>query len=227
MSLNANSIAAFCANQYKQPLCPLNGALNIVYIEGLNPDGTLNADEPNRWNDLRLLIAFENEGWVIKHNAVATTEPGDYYTLRPTNAKGCARIAFGYHPPAWAFGHHKGTQPALVQRARVRIHRDLNRDGLRNRLEAAFWSEVTKDKKGRDVHIGINHHSTNQRFKGDFVGRFSAGCPVGKIYSEHIDGFLPSLKLDRRFLEVAATGGNYLFDTWVLPGDLFTRSLQK
>lgn len=215
MSLNANSIAAFCANQYKQPLCPLNGALNIVYIEGLNQDGTLNADEPNRWNDLRLLIAFENEGWVIKHNAVATTEPGDYYTLRPTNAKGCTRIAFGYHPPAWAFGHHKGTQPALVQRARVRIHRDLNRDGLRNRLEAAFWSGL----------IGLNDHTTNKRFNNDLVGKHSAGCMVGKYYDQHMDEYLPLLKRERRHLEVAAIGGIYLFDRWILPGDLFIRSL--
>ena len=215
MSLNANSIAAFCANQYKQPLCPLNGALNIVYIEGLNQDGTLNADEPNRWNDLRLLIAFENEGWVIKHNAVATTEPGDYYTLNPTNAKGCARIAFGYHPPAWAFGHHKGTQPALVQRARVQIHRDLNRDGLRNRFEPAYWSGL----------IGLNDHTTNKRFNNDLVGKHSAGCMVGKYYDQHMDEYLPLLKRDRRHLEVASIGGIYLFDRWVLPGDLFTRSL--
>lgn len=225
MSLNPNAIAAFCANTYGIPLCPLQGALNIVYVEGLNPDGSLNADEPNRWNDLRLLLTFENEGWVIKHNAVATTEPGEYYTLHPTNKKGCARIAFGYHPPAWAFGFHKGTQPALVQRGRVKIHRDLNRDGLRNRLELPFWSEVTKDKKGRDVHIGLNHHSTNQRFNNELVGKHSAGCLVGKSYAEHIDGFLPALKRDRRYLETAAIGGNYLFDTWVLPGDLFTKSL--
>ena len=112
-----------------------------------------------------------------------------------------------------------------MQRGRVRIHRDLNRDGLRNRLEPAFWSEVTKDKKGRDVHIGINHHSTNQRFKGDLVGRFSAGCPVGKYYDQHMDEYLPLLKRERRHLEVAATGGIYLFDGWILPGDLFTRSL--
>lgn len=216
MSLNANSIAAFCANQYKQPLCPLNGAVNIVYIEGLNQGGSLNADQPNRWNDLRLLLTFDGTNWQIVHNAVATTEPGDYYTLHPTNTKGCARIAFGYHPPAWAFGFHKGTQPALVQRARVRIHRDLNKDRMRNRFEPAYWEGL----------IGLNHHTTSQRFNNELVGKHSAGCLVGKYHKEHIDSFLPALKRDRRFLEVAATGGNYLFDSWVLPGDLFTRSLQ-
>ena len=217
MSLSPNAIAAFCANTYGVPLCPLQGALNIVYIEGLNQDGSLNADEPNRWNDLRLLLAFENEGWVIKHNAIATTEPGEYYTKNPTNKNGCARIAFGYHPPAWAFGFHKGVQPALVQRGRVKIHRDLNRDGLRNRFEPAFMEGL----------IGLNHHSTNQRFNNELVGKHSAGCLVGKSYSEHIDGFLATLKRDRRYLETAAIGGNYLFDTWVLPGDLFTKSLSK
>src|SRR6478752_3980819 len=35
------------------------GEVNIVYVEGMNPDGTANADEANKWNDLRLLIRFE------------------------------------------------------------------------------------------------------------------------------------------------------------------------
>lgn len=50
--LNANKIAQFCATQYNAPLCPTDGAVNIVYIEGMNPDGTENADRIDEWNDL-------------------------------------------------------------------------------------------------------------------------------------------------------------------------------
>lgn len=217
MSLSPNAIAAFCEAEYKRPLCPLNGAVNIVYIEGLNQDGSFNADEPNRWNDLRLLLTFDGSNWQIAHNAIATTEPGEYYTLHPTNSKGCARIAFGYHEPAWAFGHHKGTQPALVQRGRIRIHRDLNRDGLRNRFEPWFWEGL----------IGLNDHTTNKRFNNDLIGKHSAGCMVGKYYAQHMDEYLPLLRRDRRYLETSAIGGQYLFDRWILPGDLYTKSISK
>ena len=206
--INANKIAAFCATQYGQALYPLQGAYNIVYIEGMNPDGTLNDDRPNRWNDVRLLITLKAEGWHIVHSAIATTEPGDYYTQNPTNKKGCARIAFGYHPPAWKMGFHKGTQPALTQVGQVRIHRDLNRDGLRNRTEAAFLSGP----------IGLNHHTTSTRFNNDEIGKMSAGCLVGRNYVEHLQ-FLALLKKDSRIVP----GNPYLYDTWVLPGDKFSQ----
>jgi hypothetical protein len=219
MSLNPSHIASFCAEHYGVPLCPLHGAVNIVYIEGMSQDGTLNADIPNHWNDLRLLLTFnEATGWKIVHNAIATTEPGEYYTKNPTNKNGCARIAFGYHPPAWARGLHKGVQPALKQVKQVRIHRDLNMDGLRNRFEPPFWSEIITDKKGNIFHIGLNDHTTNKKFRGDLIGKFSAGCTVGKLYAEHMV-FLGLTEKDIRI----KPGETYLYDKWVLPGDLYTK----
>lgn len=206
--INANKIAAFCANIYGQALCPMQGAVNIVYIEGVNQDGTPNDDKPNRWNDLRLLLTFQGDNWQIVHNSIATTEPGDDYTVNPTNKLGCARIAFGYHPPAWKLGLHKGTQPALVQVGRLRIHRDLNRDGLRNRTELPFMSPP----------VGINQHTTNQRFNGELVGKHSAGCLVGKMHPLHMV-FLEILKKEIRIV----VGREYLYDTWVLPGDAFNK----
>lgn len=203
--LSADKIAAFCAANYRE-LCPLQGAFNIVYIEGLNPDGTPNADRPNEWNDLRLLVTKEGDKWKIVHNAIATTEPGDFYTNNPTNMQGAARIAFGYHPPAWKMGFHKGTQPALVQVGNVMIHRDKNRDGLRGRNEPSFLS----------VPIGLNHHTTSQRFNGEQIGKYSAGCLVGKNYAQHLD-FLSLLRKEVRI----NAGFPYLYDTWTIPGDKF------
>ena len=206
--LNADKLAAFCASNYRE-LCPLQGAFNIVYIEGVNPDGTPNADRPNEWNDLRLLVTKEGDAWKIVHLAIATTEPGDFYTKSPTNMQGAARIAFGYHPPAWKMGFHKGTQPALVQAGNVMIHRDKNRDGLRGRNEPPFLS----------VPIGLNHHTTSQRFNGEQIGKYSAGCLVGKNYAQHLE-FLSLLKQEARII----AGMPYLYDTWTVPGDKFIAS---
>ena len=62
------------------------GEVNIVYVEGMNPDGTANADEANKWNDLRLLIRFEGGAPRIIGEWSATTEPGRYYTDHPTKS---------------------------------------------------------------------------------------------------------------------------------------------
>jgi len=52
------------------------GEVNIVYVEGMNPDGTANADEANKWNDLRLLIRFEGGEPRIIGEWAATTGAG-------------------------------------------------------------------------------------------------------------------------------------------------------
>ncbi|WP_445250940.1 hypothetical protein [Microcoleus sp. OTE_8_concoct_300] len=55
------------------------GEKNIIYIEGMNSDGTLNADTPNHFNDLRLILAFHEGVPKIEGSWEATTEPGYYY----------------------------------------------------------------------------------------------------------------------------------------------------
>jgi len=41
------------------------GEINIVYVEGLNEDGTVNDDAADKWNDLRVVIGFEGDKPVI------------------------------------------------------------------------------------------------------------------------------------------------------------------
>jgi len=79
------------------------GELNIVYIEGMNPDGTPNADEANKWNDLRLVIRFEGGVPKIVGEWAATTEPGRYWTENPMSPLGAARIEFGQYK-SWQSG---------------------------------------------------------------------------------------------------------------------------
>jgi hypothetical protein len=156
---------------------------------------------------------MRNGQWEILFAQTATTEPGLYYTVNPLNKKGAARIAFGYHPPAWREGRHRNIQPALVQVGTVRISRDANRDGKRNRRTEPEYDSPP---------VGINHHSTNPTFAGQSIGKHSAGCLVGKEYAAHLD-FLQILRFDVRRLASDAIGQMYLYDCWVIPGDDFAK----
>lgn len=188
----------------------LPGQLNLVYIEGMDIYGNLNADNPDGWNDLRLLITHLDDGTpalVMAH--VATTEPGRAATLSADARRrgGVARIAFGQYK-AWRMGYHKQAQngkhhPALVQAAPLPVHRDKDRDGLR-----------TRDT----VHVGmfgINQHSTRPGYRGENVGLWSEGCLVGWLWEQHMEEFIPALRLEPRYL----ANPGYLFRTTVLAGD--------
>ena len=66
---------------------------NIVYLEGVSVDGAENNDAPDKWNDLRMVFGFDNNGRPeIRHLAMATTEPGRYSTnsaASPTKRWSC------------------------------------------------------------------------------------------------------------------------------------------
>lgn len=173
--------------------------LNIVYIEGLDTTGKLNADRANEWNDSRMVIQCGETpkilGWWQ-----ATTEPGRYYTQHPMNPKGAARIAFGQYK-AWRVGTHGNSEPheALVQVAPVKVCRDLNKDGFR-----------TGDRTEEGT-FGINQH---HGYDLSEVGKASAGCLVGKSRAGHRE-FMRIIKKDSRYLQDV----NYIFWTTVIAGD--------
>ena len=179
-------------------------AYNIVYVEGMNADGKENADTFDQWNDRRIVIRIKPGGkpeMVINHQA--TTEPGKFYTVNPVNPQGAARIAFGQYK-AWVDGLHQGVQPALVQRGEVRVHRDLDQNGKRSKndpIDVGDW-------------FGINQHSTAPNFTPQLVGKYSAGCLVGQVYSEHLK-FLNTVRKDFRY----QLNKGCMFITTVLAGD--------
>lgn len=176
---------------------------NIVYVEGVEYDGTPNKDEPNLFNDRRLVMYYK-DGWRFSHNAQATTEPGTYYTMNPLNPQGCARIAFGQYV-AWQHGIHNGSQIALVQVADIEVHRDLNKDGKRSANDPREWGM-----------FNINQHTTN--FSGappTTIGKWSAGCLVGRRRQEHLI-YLDILRRDQRFLDDQK---NFIYPTTIMPGD--------
>lgn len=177
---------------------------NIAYVEGMNSDGSLNEDKFDEWNDRRFVIRIAAGGKIeVPVNDQATTEPGAYYTRRPLNRDGAARLAFGQYK-AWVVGKHQGTQPALVQRELVKVHRDKNQDGKRS----------TTDPIDIGKAFGVNQHTTSRSRVPDFVGRYSAGCLVGRRYDWHMK-FLGIVKKDFRF----ELNFGYLFVSAVIAGD--------
>jgi putative peptidoglycan binding protein len=159
------------------------GEVNIVYVEGMNPDGTANADEANKWNDLRLLIRFEGGEPRIIGEWAATTEPGRYWTENPMSPLGAARIEFGQYK-SWQVGMHRNNHEALVQTGgEVTVCRDLNKDGQR-----------TGDKR-QTGEFGINQH---WGYDLPEVEKASAGCLVGQSKDGHRQ-FMALVKSDPRY----------------------------
>lgn len=185
-------------------ICRHPEAYNIVYIEGANPDGSLNDDKPNRFNDLRIVFSVSTDGRTVVTSWEGTTEPGLFWTEHPMVPQGAARIAFNQYK-AWCVGIHHPNRPtaheALVQVEPILVFRDLNKD---------FQRQGDKTEYGL---FAINQHWGYNAPKDD-LGRTSAGCLVGRTKAGHVE-FMSMVKSDPRYVANAS----YRFMTAVLPGD--------
>lgn len=192
-------------------LCTLPGAVNIVYLEGvskvLKPDSFMNNwvfsqndNEPDQWNDLRCLIKVVDGKWRIVAAWEATTGPGMYYTVNPMNRLGAARIQFGQYK-AWQMGKHNGVQDALQHCDAIMVCRDLNKDFSR------------KDDSVFAAFATINQHTTTNKYAPQKVGKYSAGCLVGQVYSDHLV-FMSNCLRDPRYV----SNTSYKFVTTVVDG---------
>jgi|GEM_PF-1453614 len=198
----AEKIIAYCEKKgykiFQQP-----GHKNIFYLEGMNEDGTLNNNAFNAWNDLRIVVEFQEAKPKIIGCWEATTQPGKYYTYKPMNPKGAAMIAFGQYT-AWQVGKHGQADPheALVQTGGpVTVHRDTNRSGSRDAgdyMDSGFF--------------GINQHWGGDNPKSD-IGRWSAGCQVGRTRQGHRD-FMKIIKSDPRY----QANRSFVFTSTIIDG---------
>ncbi|MCA1995431.1 MAG: peptidoglycan-binding protein [Coleofasciculus sp. S288] len=121
---------------------------NIVYVEGMNADGSLNNDAPNHFNDRRMVIQIVDGVPAIVGNWEGTTEPGSKYTYKPISdyaqKYGAARIKFGQYK-AWKVGIHGTSEKheALVQiGGEITVHRDCNKDFQRvgDKLDTGYFA---------------------------------------------------------------------------------------
>jgi hypothetical protein len=180
---------------------------NIVYVEGMNEDGSLNDDRPNVFNDRRMVIEIPNKTPMLVNHWQATTEPGTHYTMNPISDYatrfGAARIAFGQYK-AWQVGTHGMSEPheALVQIADVTVHRDKNKDFIR-----------TGDNLDTGSDFGINQHWGYDYPEND-ISLAGAGCLVGRRREGHRE-FMAIIKQDKRY----QASRNYKFTTTIIAGD--------
>jgi hypothetical protein len=181
------------------------GEKNIVYVEGMNVDGSLNDNKPNRFNDVRCVIEFKDGKPAITGIWQATSEPGKRYTEQPLpGVEGAARIKFGQYR-AWQVGIHHAGKPsaheALVQSRTVTVCRDVNRDYRRD-----------GDPQTTGIY-GINQHWGYDLPESD-VGSSSAGCLVGRTKEGHRE-FMALVKTDPRYL----ADPKHVFASAILPAD--------
>ena len=151
--------------------------LNIIGIRSNNA-------EPNRFDDMIIVLYRDEEfNWQI-FKAEATTDPGRYWLLNPMNIDGTAILTEGQHKGAWVIGLHKGKYKALVQRTNeVTVYRDRNRD---NKLDF--------DKNSiQSGYFGINIHRASKIHLTLHVDKWSAGCQVIQD-SEKFDEFISLCK---------------------------------
>jgi hypothetical protein len=163
------------------------GECNVVYIEGMDMDGTPNANRHNAFDDVRMVIAFNKEGdpEIVGGPWEATTQPGNRYTFNPINSSGAAIIKLGYQC-VWQTGAHRGQYEAWIQTGgEVTVLRDdkesFERAGLK---EDTGW-------------FGINQHHGGNAPRAD-IGGHSAGCLVGRMIDGH-EEFMSITKADPRY----------------------------
>lgn len=180
---------------------------NIVYVEGMLADGSLNSDAPNVFNDRRLVIQVLNASATIIGNWEGTTEPGNHYTQNPMNPQGAARIAFGQYT-AWQVGMHghSDRHEALIQVGPIRVHRDLNKDMQRTGDRTDIGSF------GVNQHWGYDLPTNN-------IANASAGCLAGRTRQGHRE-FMQLIKGDSRYQR----SNSFIFTTTVIAGDDLVKS---
>ena len=90
----------------------------------------------------------------------------------------------------------------------IKVHRDINRNGIRDKTDSIQIGV-----------FGLNQHSTKKFFDGGMVGRFSAGCLVGRNYDKHME-FMSIVQKDIRFVQ---DRNNYIFTSTLIDGDDFAK----
>lgn len=139
----------------------LNKKPNEVNIVGIRSDSTA----ANKFDD-KLIIFFNNGSTWTGYEYPITTDPGTYWLKKPLNVDGTAILKTGQYQ--YKIGYHKGQYKALVQRGKVTVIRDYDRNAI---LDFNNGKEVTG-------FFGINIHRATASGTSTNVEKWSAGCQV-------------------------------------------------
>jgi lysozyme family protein len=172
---------------------------NLVYVEGADrPDGTPNANRPDAFDSIRVLLQVLADGTAtIIGQWDATTHSGRYYEqqIHWLNPGGPFHIATGPQT-AWTMGQYHGD--ALVQVEPLYGTRDVN---MNYKREGPTHYEI----------VGAHHHHGGNLSKTS-VGAWAAGCQVARMVDGHQE-CMDRLKTDRRYV----ADPSFLFTSTVLP----------
>ena len=97
----------------------------------LNIIGERFTDEPNKFDDI-LHVCYKINGLWQWEKFKCTTDPGTYHLLNPSKIAGTAILAPGQYLRSHELGLHRGKYEALVQRGKVKVYRDSNKDDVVN-----------------------------------------------------------------------------------------------
>ena len=160
----------FAAKEYKffdTPGKKLN--INIIGVRRDNRGS-------NTFDDF-ILVMYREDEMMISHRWLATTDPGKYWLMNPSNPKGTAVLVPGQYRGTWQLGKHQGRYKALVQRKPVKVYRDDNKDEIID-----FNNIITLVDEG---YFGINIHRSNPYKESYVVNKWSAGCQVFKKVEDY------------------------------------------
>jgi hypothetical protein len=153
-----------------------NDFLFIVWKQKAMPSGVNKTD----WLS-KNLIKTESEyaNLVGKERIMAwtiTTDPGTYWLNNPLSKLGTAILKPNQYINSYSLGLHQGKKdhPALVQRGVVTVFRDNDKDNKSD--------ERIKEESGL---FGINIHRSNLNGRTMSIGKWSAGCQVFPVKSDH------------------------------------------
>jgi hypothetical protein len=174
--------------------------VNIVYVPGVNEDGTPNQNRVDAFDDGRFVLKVVDGVPKLVGAWQSTIETGVYYTQHPIaeDGQGAAMIAFDQFK-AWQVGLHRGKYEALIQTGGpVTVYRDNKKDFKRG------GAPVTTG------YFGINQHHGYDAPR-DAIGYNSAGCLVGRMVKGH-EEFMALVKSDKRYQE----NHQFVFSTAIL-----------
>ena len=143
----------------------------------LNLVGVRRDNEGTNTFDDYLVVLYREEELAIMNRYEITTDPGKYWLENPINPKGTAVLVPGQYRSTWQLGKHQGKYEALVQRKKVTVYRDNNKD------EVIDYNNITL--LADEGFFGINIHRSNPYDQSYVINKWSAGCQVFKKVDDY------------------------------------------